>query len=59
LLFDEANIHLDTAADQALRALLTRLAGHCTILLVSDRPSTLALARRQLRLQDGRLEATQ
>jgi ABC-type bacteriocin/lantibiotic exporter with double-glycine peptidase domain len=59
LLFDEANIHLDIAADQALRALLTRLAGHCTILLVSDRPSTLALARRQLRLQDGRLEATQ
>jgi ATP-binding cassette, subfamily C, bacterial LapB len=57
LLFDEANIHLDAAADQALRALLTRLAGHCTIILVSDRPSMLSLARRQLRLRGGRLEA--
>lgn len=56
LLFDEANIALDAGADRALRGLLARLSGRCTILLVSDRPSTLALAQRQLRLEAGRLE---
>lgn len=57
LLFDEANIYLDAANDRALAGLLRRLAGHCTIVLVSDRPSTLALARQCYRLADGRLEA--
>lgn len=56
LLFDEANIHLDIANDRALCALLRRLSGHCTILLVSDRPSTLALANERYRLAGGRLE---
>jgi ATP-binding cassette subfamily C protein LapB len=56
LLFDEANIYLDVANDRALAALLRRLSGHCTIVLVSDRPSTLALAAAQFRLADGRLE---
>jgi ATP-binding cassette subfamily C protein LapB len=56
LLFDEANIYLDATADRALMALLARLAGHCTMVLVSDRPSTLGLATRRLRLADGRLE---
>lgn len=57
LLFDEANVALDAGADRALRALLARLAGRCTIILVSDRPSTLSLAGQQFRLHGGRLEA--
>lgn len=57
LLFDEANTQLDQQTDRALCTLLARLAGHCTVLLVSDRPSTLALATRQYMLAGGRLEA--
>ena len=56
LLFDEANTQLDQQTDRALCTLLARLAGHCTVLLVSDRPSTLALATRQYTLAGGRLE---
>jgi ATP-binding cassette subfamily C protein LapB len=56
LLFDEANARLDAAADRALVTLLARLAGHCTIVLVSHRPSTLALAGRRFMLAGGRLE---
>lgn len=56
LLFDEANIHLDMAHDRALCALLARLSGHCTIILISGRPSTLALASRRYMLAGGRLE---
>lgn len=55
LLFDEANAHLDQPSDRALCTLLQRLAGHCTVVLVSDRPSTLALAQRQYVLAAGRL----
>ncbi len=55
LLFDEANVHLDQQSDRALCALLSRLAGHCTVLLVSDRPSTLALAAHQYILAAGRI----
>lgn len=56
LLFDEANIHLDIPGDRALCTLLGRLAGHCTIVLVSDRPSTLALAAERHVLAGGKLE---
>jgi ATP-binding cassette subfamily C protein LapB len=59
VLFDEANVFLDTAGDRAMHALLARLRGHCTVILVSTRPSTLALAERRYTLADGRLsEAT-
>lgn len=59
VLFDEANVFLDAAGDHAMHALLARLRGHCTIILVSARPSTLALAERRLTLAAGRLvEAT-
>ncbi|WP_144186945.1 ABC transporter transmembrane domain-containing protein [Elioraea rosea] len=55
VLFDEANVFLDPAADRAVHLLLGRLRGHCTIVLVSARPSTLALAERRYTLADGRL----
>lgn len=56
LLFDEANARLDVPGDRALGTLLARLAGHCTIVLVSDRPSTLALAGQRFVLAGGRLD---
>ncbi len=59
ILFDEANVFLDAAGDRAMHALLARLRGHCTVILVSSRPSTLALAERRYTLADARLsEAT-
>ncbi len=55
VLFDEANVFLDAAGDHAMHALLARLRGHCTVILVSSRPSTLALASRRYTLANGRL----
>ncbi|MDP2793786.1 MAG: ATP-binding cassette domain-containing protein [Sulfurisoma sp.] len=55
ILFDEANISLDMAADQLLRDYLALRKGSCTLILVTHRPSLLSLADRVLTLSAGRL----
>jgi len=55
VLFDEANGGLDTAADALLRSALESLKGRKTVVLVSHRPSLLALADRIYDLRDGHL----
>jgi ATP-binding cassette subfamily C protein LapB len=55
VLFDEANVFLDPAGDRAIHTLIARLRGHCTMILVSTRPSTLALAQRRYTLAAGQL----
>lgn len=57
VLFDEANSAVDHAADEKLLALLNHLKQHCTLIIISHRPSTLAIADRSYRLQDGALIA--
>lgn len=55
LVLDEANSALDMAADRALLAGLNALRGSTTILLVTNRPSTAAIADRHYTIVDGRL----
>lgn len=56
VLFDEANATLDQRDDIRLRTLLQEYREHGSIVLVSHRPSTLAIADRQFQLIDGRLQ---
>ena len=55
VLFDEANGGLDAAADQRLKTALESLKGQASIIIVSHRPSLLALADRQYDIADGGL----
>ncbi|MEO5340766.1 MAG: ATP-binding cassette domain-containing protein [Magnetococcus sp. MYC-9] len=57
LLFDEANMAIDSAGDTLLRDCLVQLKEQqgCTIILVSWRPSLLRIADRLFRLKDGQL----
>lgn len=55
LLFDEANANVDMKSDRLLRDGLANLSGHMTIVLISNRPSLLAIADRQYELTDGQL----
>ena len=55
LLFDEANAMLDLRSDERLRLGLARLRGTMTIVIVSSRPSLLAVADRNFVLQNGAL----
>ena len=55
LLFDEANAALDAKTDTKLKDALSALKGESTMILVSHRPSILALADRVYSLTDGRL----
>jgi len=55
VLFDDADASLDADGDRRVQALLARLRGHCTIILVTSRPSTLALASERHVLAEGRL----
>jgi ABC-type bacteriocin/lantibiotic exporter with double-glycine peptidase domain len=55
LLLDEPASYLDRISDERLAATLTSLRGHSTIILVSHRPSHLALADRVFQLGQGRL----
>jgi len=57
ILFDEANRALDRKSDAVLKDALAMLKGGPTMILVSHRPSILALADRILDLVDGRLVA--
>lgn len=55
LILDEANAHLDQAAEKGLVEALHRLKGYLTVIIVSHRPSVLAVADRQLEFREGRL----
>jgi len=55
ILFDEANISLDMHGDQLLRDYFAELKGKCTMVLVTHRPSLIALADKIYSLVDGRL----
>lgn len=55
IIFDEANTTLDMQDDQRLRDYLARCKGKHTLILVTHRPSLLALADRVLILSGGRL----
>ncbi|MBK5927896.1 hypothetical protein CCR87_11260, partial [Rhodobaculum claviforme] len=58
VLFDAANAALDSGADAMVRALLRDQGGHRTVVIVSQRPSLLAIAGRVLTVSAGRLHAT-
>jgi ATP-binding cassette subfamily B protein len=53
VLFDEANIAIDSAGDELLREYLVGLKGKKTMVLVTPRPSLLKLADRTLHLAGG------
>ncbi len=55
LLFDEANTAMDSIGDAVLRSALKKLKGHCTLILVTRRPSLLKLSDRIYDLKDGRV----
>lgn len=57
ILFDEANISLDMGEDKLLRDYLAGLKGKRTMVLVTHRPSMLALADQVFSLVDGQLIA--
>ena len=56
LVLDEANAQLDQQAEKGLVNALYRLKGHLTVIIVTHRPSMLAVADRQYKLADGRIE---
>lgn len=52
ILFDEANNGVDLRSDTILKKIIMELKGKSTVVLVSQRPSILALADRRIRFQD-------
>lgn len=59
VLFDEANSAVDQEADLKLYELLKHLKQKCTLVIVSHRPSTLKVADRHYRIDNGVLTAEQ
>ncbi|MEI6986014.1 MAG: ATP-binding cassette domain-containing protein [Rhodospirillaceae bacterium] len=55
ILFDEANIGIDSGGDELLRQYLQKLKGHRTMVLVTHRPSLLKLADSRYQLTDRTL----
>ncbi len=55
LILDEANNGLDHEGDRYFAKMLASLRGQLTIVLITQRPSLLRLADRQLVLHDGRI----
>jgi ATP-binding cassette, subfamily C, bacterial LapB len=53
LILDEVNTVLDVAAERGLIRAIENLRGHLTIVVVSHRPSVLAIADRILTVQNG------
>jgi ATP-binding cassette subfamily C protein LapB len=54
LVLDDANMVLDAIAEPALIRALETLRGHLTVIVVTHRPSLLALCDRLMIVQDGR-----
>ncbi|MES9853235.1 MAG: ABC transporter transmembrane domain-containing protein [Candidatus Thiodiazotropha sp. L084R] len=60
ILFDDANANFDIKNDAKLMALIKKMKGNRTLVLVSHRPSFLRICDKQLELRDGTLhEQTQ
>jgi len=57
VLFDEANMAVDSAGDGHIKAVLDRLKGDRTLVLVTHRPSLLKMADRVFDLADGTVRA--
>ncbi|MCC9624377.1 ATP-binding cassette domain-containing protein [Thalassospira sp. MA62] len=55
VMFDEANSSLDMAGDNIMTSLMVELKKHCTLVLVSHRPSLIAMTNKQYRLVDRHL----
>lgn len=55
VLFDEANTSIDSRGDEELKQELMRFHGKVTLILVSHRPSLVALADRIFKIQDRTL----
>jgi len=55
LLFNEANSMLDMSSDTALREAFRKLQGKMTIVIISNRPSMLAIADQRFIIENGRL----
>ncbi|MGX1497096.1 ATP-binding cassette subfamily C protein LapB [Labrenzia sp. MBR-25] len=53
LILDEANAQLDQQAEKTLVDALVRLKGYLTVIIISHRPSMLAVADHQFELRDG------
>ncbi len=55
ILFDEANIALDVDSDVRLRKYLLSQKGKCTMVLVTHRPSLIAMGDRHIKLENGKI----
>lgn len=55
VLFDEANSSVDSVGDRYIRATIESLKGHCTLVLITHRPTYVKLADRVFELVNGRL----
>ena len=56
VIFDEANAAMDMQSDAIIRTMLKRIIGKCTMILISRRPSMLALAQKHYVMEEGRLK---
>lgn len=56
LILNEANAHLDQDAEKGLIAALHRLKGYLTVVIVTHRPSLLAVADQQFEFTNGALK---
>ncbi|MEP2706398.1 MAG: ABC transporter transmembrane domain-containing protein [Roseibium sp.] len=56
LILDEANAQLDQEAEKGLITALQRLKGYLTVIIVSHRPSMLAVADNQYELANGTIQ---
>lgn len=57
LIIDEADHMLDSSGERAFLTVITKLRGHCTIILVTHEPSHLRMADRIIVLHGGRVQA--
>jgi ABC-type bacteriocin/lantibiotic exporter with double-glycine peptidase domain len=57
LVLDEANAQLDQQAEKGLLEALDRLKGYLTVIIVSHRPSVLAVADQQYELRDRNIHS--
>ncbi|MFB9968446.1 ABC transporter ATP-binding protein [Sinosporangium siamense] len=57
LLLDEVTAHLDALNEKTLREAVARAAGHCTVIVVAHRLSTVRSARHIVVMERGRVRA--
>ena len=57
VIIDEANHMLDAEGERAFMTVVTKLRGHCTIIMVTHEPSHLRMADRIIVLHGGRVQA--